>query len=77
LKYSAGHQRDHPNDEVYPSHAWMHELTDSKCALKNSLLHTTVKKNSTQKENDTEEMHKLRIDTLLTQCSEKSPTGAN
>jgi hypothetical protein len=31
---SAGHQNGHPNDEVYLSHAWMHELMDSRHALK-------------------------------------------
>jgi len=46
---SAGHQNGHPNDEVYPSHAWMHELMDSKRALKNSLPHVTFTKNSTKK----------------------------
>ena len=59
---SAGHQNGHTNDEVYPSHAWMHELMDSKRTLKNSLPHTSVAKNSTKKkkENNTEEKHKLR-----------------
>jgi hypothetical protein len=74
---SAGHHSGHPNDKVYPSHAWMYELMDSKRTLKNSQPHTTVNTNSKQKENNTEEKHKLRIDMLFTKDGEGSPAGIN
>jgi hypothetical protein len=53
-----GYQSGHSRDKVYPSHAWMHELIDSKLTLKNSLPHMTVNKNNTHKKKTTEKKSK-------------------